>query len=431
MNSILPVTLKHNFLYTIFGNFIYSICQWGLIVILAKYGSAGLLGKYSLGLAICAPIILFTNLQLRGVQSTDAISAYNFIDYFALRLFLTPIGLLLILVVIGIANYQNSTKLVIFMIGLSKCIESLSDVFYGLFQKHERMGRIAFSLVLRGVFSLSVFSLIFIITQDIVYGLAGLIFVWCIVLIFYDCQNGLNLILNVNYSRLNIVDNYHLFFPGFRTRYVKLLKLARLSFPLGIVTMLVSLNANIPKYFIERILGEGLLGVYSALAYMMVFGTMFVLPLGQSASPRLSKYYAEGDVNNFKNLLWKMSLFGISFGVTGLVLLIIFGKYILLLLYTQEYAVHVNILVLLMIGSTFSFIASLLWYGIVAARYFTVQVPLFLSVVIVNIVMCIIYVPYKGLYGAALALIMSGIVHLFGNVAIIFHAVKHIKTVNH
>lgn len=50
--------------WSLAGNLIYAISQWGIISIIARYGSAEDLGIYSLGLAVTAPIILFLTFNL-------------------------------------------------------------------------------------------------------------------------------------------------------------------------------------------------------------------------------------------------------------------------------------------------------------------------------------------------------------------------------
>ncbi len=78
-------SLRSNFKWTFTGNVIYAACQWGMLSVLAKAGNAATVGQFALGLAIAAPVFMFSNLQLRAVQATDARSEYEFADYFTLR----------------------------------------------------------------------------------------------------------------------------------------------------------------------------------------------------------------------------------------------------------------------------------------------------------------------------------------------------------
>ena len=140
-----PLTLRGNFSWTFAGNLVYAACQWGILVILAKLGSPEMVGQFTLGLAITAPIIMFTNLELRIVQATDARKQYSFSDYLGLRLISTALALAIITVISLLGGFRWETSLVIFLMGLAKAFESISDIFHGLIQQHERMDRIATS----------------------------------------------------------------------------------------------------------------------------------------------------------------------------------------------------------------------------------------------------------------------------------------------
>jgi len=96
MQKLKPLTLRRNFSWTFTGNLIYAACQWGMLVVLAKLGSPEMVGQFTLGLAVTAPVIMFTNLQLRGIQATDAKGDYVFSDYLGLRLIGTGLALLII-----------------------------------------------------------------------------------------------------------------------------------------------------------------------------------------------------------------------------------------------------------------------------------------------------------------------------------------------
>ena len=97
----------------------------------------------------------------------------------------------------------------------------------------------------------------------------------------------------------------------------RLRRLAILALPLGFVMMLVSLNTNVPRYFIEHYQGTRDLGIYAAITYLMVAGTTVVAALGQSASPRLAQYFADGRTASFCGLMWKLVGIGGALGALG------------------------------------------------------------------------------------------------------------------
>ncbi|MCP6758886.1 MAG: oligosaccharide flippase family protein [Fischerella sp. CENA71] len=412
MQQLKPLTLRRNFSWTLIGNAIYAACQWGMLVVMAKLGSPEMLGQFTLGLAITAPVMLFTNLHLRSVQATDARHHYIFGDYLGLRLISTGLALLMIALITLLAGYRWQTSLVILLIGLAKAFESISDVFYGLIQQYERMDRIAISLMMKGSLSLLLLGLGVYISGNLLWGVAGLVVAWGMVLFTYDIGSGA-LILNQT--------------PQARWHLRTLRKLVSLSIPLGFVMMLISLNTNIPRYFIEQSLGERELGIFAALAYLMVVGGIVVNALGESASPRLAKYYAVGDSMAFCQLLFQLVGIAAIVGVTGVLIAIVAGGQILTLLYRPEYAEQINLFVWLMVAAGIRYISSFLGYGMTAARYFRIQIPLFIVVTSISAITCFWLVPKQGLLGAAIALNISAVVQLGFSLAIVIYALQRLK----
>ncbi len=411
MQQSKPLTLRRNFSWTFIGNAVYAACQWGMLVVLAKLGSPEMVGQFTLGLAVTAPVLMFTNLQLRAVQATDARKEYLFSDYLALRLSGTGLALVVIAVITLKAGYRWETSLVIFLLGLAKAFESISDVFYGLIQQHERMDRIAISLMIKGPLSLLLLGMGVYLSGSILWGALGLVFAWALVLVGYDIRNGV-LILNQ--------------MPQPRWHFVTLKKLVWLSLPLGFVMMLISLNTNIPRYFIEKYLGERELGLFAALAYLMVAGGMVVSALGESASPRLAKYYAAGNSIAFRTLQFKLVGIAALLGGVGVLVAVVAGRQILTLLYRPEYANHTDLFVWLMVVAGIAYISSFLGYGITAARYFRIQMPLFAAVVITSAIACLWLLPKFGLLGAVIALLVGAIVQVIISSGVVLYAIHRL-----
>ncbi|MDY6900001.1 MAG: oligosaccharide flippase family protein [Cyanobacteriota bacterium] len=412
MQKSKPLSLRRNFSWTFIGNAVYAACQWGMLVVLAKLGSPEMVGQFTLGLAVTAPIVMLTNLQLDIVQATDAKEQYAFSDYLGLRLIGTTIALMAIAMVTWWTGYTLQTSLVILLVGLAKALESVSDIFHGLIQQHERMDRIAISLMIKGPLSLLLLGLGVYLSGHVVWGVAGLVFAWAVVLVGCDIRNG-TLILN----RL----------PKIRLNWKTFAQLVWLCLPLGLVKMLISLNANIPRYFIEEYLGERQLGIFAALAYLMVAGNMVILALGESASPRLAKYYAARNITAFRGLLLKLVGLAALIGGTAIVVAQVAGTEILTLLYRPEYAENKHLFVLLMVAAAIGYMSSFLGYGMTAARYFRVQTPLFVIVTGTSAMACLWLLPTQGLIGAAKALIFAAVVQAVFSLGVIIHAIYKLK----
>lgn len=374
---------------------------------LAKLGSPEMVGRFALGLAIAAPVVLFANLGLRPYQATDAERRYDFGEYLALRLFTTAAALLAVLGIVFATGYGLETALVVMLVGVAKGFEAVSDIFYGLLQQRERMDRIAKSMIVKGLLSLAALASVVYLTGSLIWGVASLVAVWALVLIAYDLRSGAAIFGDA---------------PRPRWEAKKLGALALTTLPLGLAVVMTSLNANVPRYMVEGYLGTRELGIFAAMAYPVAAGATVVGALGQSASPRLAKHYAGGELGAFRTLLVKLVGLGAALGAVGLLVAAVAGREILTLVYTPEYAEYAGVFVWLMGAAGLTYMASFVGFGMIAARKLRAQVPLFVGVIGVTAVACVVLVPIFGLVGAAIGTMLGVAFQLVGGVGVILHA---------
>ncbi len=401
MQPDLPVpSLRSNFSWTFAGNLVYAACQWGMISVLAKVGSAALVGRFALGLAITAPVFMFTNLQLRAVQATDAGSEFAFADYFTLRALASLIGLIAICGILMNARYDWATRVVILLVGLSKTFESLGDVVAGLLQRVERLKRVSISLMLRGGFSLPAFAGTFWITHSLITACVALVGVWLLIFIIYDVHQAC--------AALESNEDF------FALRWSRLKRLAVVGAPLGLVMTMISLNINIPRYVLECTMGQTELGIFASVGYLLVAISLVINALGQAASSRLSRMFAEGELRCFQSLLYKLVGFAVLILLAGVPVARLVGRPLLTFIYRPEYGEHVNLFVIMVAAAGVSSIASFMGYGNTAARNFRLQVPVICSSTGATTLFSFLLIPRFGVIGAACSLLAGACVQLAG-----------------
>lgn len=408
------LSLRKNFSWIFVGYIVYVVCQWGILVVLAKLGSPRMVGEFALGLAVTAPIVLFANLGLRAFQATDAERRYDFSDYLGLRILTTVLAFATVLVVVLVSGYGGEVALVIILVGLAKCFEAISDIYYGLLQQRERMDRISKSMMMRGLLSLAALGAAMYFTGSVLWGVAAMAGAWALILFSYDLRSGARVIG----SRFQSGSSGSR--PGWDAARLKSLTLTTL--PLGGAVVMISLNTNIPRYLIENYLTTRDLGIFAALAYPAAAGATVMGALGQSASPRLARHYAEGDAPAFRALLVKLLGLGAAFGVAGIIVAALAGKDILKLFYTPEYAEYSGVFLLLMGAAGISYVASFVGFAMIAARRIRTQIPLFGCVILVTTVTCLVFVPSLGLLGIAVGVTAGVLFQLVAGVSVIFYA---------
>ena len=411
--QVKPPSLTKNFSWTFVGNIIYGASLWLMMTVLAKVFNHNPvpLGKYALGIAVAQPIIIFSQLQLRSIQATDARHTHRFGDYLALRLVWTGLALLILVgtTVLGQRSwhfgqafqtnaYPRDTALVILIIGIGMALDSISDVIYGLVQQHERMDRIAISMMMKGPLALLGLGLGAHFAHNVVIAVMGWPVASLIVLLGYDWRSAVQIQKQAGVDDLK---------PIWDSRTLK--TLTWLAMPLGITMMLTVVYNNVPRYAVEQFLGEGKLGILAALMSVIAMGKQIVNALGQSTAPRMAKYYAEGKDRLFLGLLLKLVAVSALLGVAAPVVAWFGGARLLTLLYTEQYSHYVTAFVLLLAGGGISYIGAALGCAATAMRLFKVQVPAVTGFMLVGLAACWVLVPRQGLIGAGNATIIASI----------------------
>ncbi|RPH47007.1 MAG: lipopolysaccharide biosynthesis protein, partial [Planctomycetota bacterium] len=238
-------------LWTLAGYASFMVCQWAMLVVVARLGSPEKVGEFALGLTIAAPVILFANLGLRRFQVTDASGRFGFADYFGLRLLMAGLALVAIAALAAGSGYGPAVAGAILAMGVAKAVESANDVVLGALQRAERMDLVARSMALRGVGGTAALALGMATTRAGSLSILMMAAAWAAVALFHDLPRAARVASQ-----------------GIRPRWNApvLKQLFRRSLPLGIVTTIVSLMATVPSVLIERFLGAAELGVYTALA---------------------------------------------------------------------------------------------------------------------------------------------------------------------
>jgi O-antigen/teichoic acid export membrane protein len=411
--------LRHSFAWTLAGNVIYAGSQWAMLIVLAKFGTPVLVGQFALGLAVTAPVFSLLNLQLRDIQATDANSRFAFSEYLGLRLTLLLLAPVPLTIVVFAGGYTGTNVLIIAILSIAKTFESISDVFYGLFQQSELLKRISISMMAKGSLSLFALSSAVYCTRSALWGATALATAWAAILVVYDIPNGRRIRALARYDSRKTP-----FLPRLNAR--RLLRLAWLALPLGLVMALTSLTVSIPRYFVEHYSGDRGLGIFASLVYLQVPGLTAMRALAHAVLPRLSKYYWLGEYRAFRTLVLQVLALGGLMGLAGVAVAMIAGRRILLVLYGPEYAVHSDVLVLVMFGAALGYLAGLLYYAMIAVRQLLAQIPLLVLVTLSTTTLCLL-MPADALWAGATALLVAWTVQALGSLALLQRALKQAR----
>ncbi|MFC1500798.1 lipopolysaccharide biosynthesis protein [Candidatus Zixiibacteriota bacterium] len=425
-----PASIRTNFTWMFFGTVYYSTTMWAILSLFAKFGNAVIVGQFSLGMAICAPIVLFMSMQNRLVQATDAKNDYRFGHYMALGLFSNALAALVIVGTALVIPFQTQTRQIILLVGLAKLVESIGNVLYGLMQKNEKMKLVAKSMLIKGTSSIVLCGGTFILTNNIILSLLGLILAWILTVVLYDARMAIN-ILSGNSARKSIVEHCREIVGELKPIWSRshLKSLTRIAFPLAIVGVIDSLNINVPRYFIQYHLGESGVGYFSAIAYAMVVGSTVINAIGHTVMPRLAGYF-NTNIKAYLKLLTKTVLLGTGLALAGIVVAVMFGEEFLRLLYTVEYSGFHNELIWMMVAAGIWYIAGAVGFAIHASRQFIIQTVIYVLMILTTSIASLVLIAEHGILGATWAICFGMTVRLLGGIGGILYILQRRQYIN-
>lgn len=392
------------------GSIIYAGAQFVIIILLNKFGSPEIVGQYSLGLAVTAPIYMLSHLHLRSVLIVDSSGQYEVGDYIGLRLLTTSAAFLITVCIALLGGFNQMTQLIILMISLYRVIESISDILLGILQKQEKLDQITICRISKGLVSMLIFAMVFIPTHNLVLSLLIQVIGWLMATLWFE--------LRVTKAITSLIPYFH---------WKRLARLLLLSSPLGIVLAFMSLNTNLPQYAIAYFVGEYQLGVYASFSYLIVACNVVVTALGEAITPRLARFHAEGKHKEFTKLVIRMILAGISLSLVACLVGWLFGQQILSLIYNAKMAQETELFHLFLVSTAFVFVSSYLWYALTSTGKYLPQIPLFLATVITNALSCYFLVPQYGAVGAAIGSMIALTVQMLGSIAVLYWVLMRAK----
>jgi O-antigen/teichoic acid export membrane protein len=415
--------LLTNIAWMLVGNVLYGFSQWGQLVALAKIGTIEMVGNFALALAVCLPVLMFSSLSLRSLQVTDYKRSHRFLEYMGLRLVMLCLSLAFIVAFGLAAGYSSAVILSTVLIGAAKAVEYVSDILYGSLQQQENMSGIAISMSLRAILSVGALSLGVYLTNSLAWGAVCLLASSSFVLLAYDIPKSLA-VGKVPFKLLKTECSLYFKEVMAKRGLERLWKLGMAGLPLGFVLMMVSLNLNIPRYFIQQRLGTPELAIFSAIATLLSAGSVVTNAMGQAAAPRLAKCFANRDQRGFNVLLAALVVASLGLGGLGFLGAVLFGKQAMAFIYRPEYSTHHDVLLWLMGASGFFYLGSTLGYAVTAVRCFKPQLPLFAGAAVTTAIGCIALVPSQGLRGVAMAILISAVIQCAGSARLLWNARK-------
>ncbi|QOD02193.1 lipopolysaccharide biosynthesis protein [Pseudarthrobacter sp. BIM B-2242] len=255
-----------------------SLGQAGLLIVFARFGSADLLGEYTLALAITAPVFVFCEFGLRTVYLTHR-GSQSFSTYLKVRMATLTLATLLTLA-IGTLFSPGMTAILL-LVSLLRVADSFGELYSAPLQRHGSLATILIAFGINAAMTIGLGLLVLIITGNLLLVIATLTLVSSATTLF---------LMKVPTDRLLRSKEVKRETPEWKSEYLPVITA---GLPTGISWGLLSLLSSIPQYFLAAYFSQIEVGYFAVILYVVVVVEIFMNAVSQSWIPAAKNLFLE------------------------------------------------------------------------------------------------------------------------------------------
>lgn len=325
--------IKKNMVWNALGNVVYLGCQWLVTILVTRLLGYEVAGVLSLAMSISASFQTLALFGIRNFQVSDIKNQYSDSCYVGFRNITCLLALALCILFALVNKYNTNTIISIVLFMLFRLAEDYSDVLHGIFQKNDKLYMAGQSFFIRGFAVLIGFIAGYRIFRTLNGGLAVMTIVSICISLFFD----LPIAIRLSDSK---------FFINIKNCLI----LAKETWLLCAYMFLGSVIVTAPKYILEKMASEEILGVYSSIfapALLIQAATQYIyMPF----ISKLSIMFNDHDTKGFRALSNKIVTTICVIGLLILAICILLGEWCLKLLFTDSIAPYSDMLYLIIVG---------------------------------------------------------------------------------
>ena len=303
---------KKDYIWNSIGSFLQSAISPILLIVITRLNGVGDSGLFSFAMSLS---VVFWAISLWGgrtYQVSDVKKEFSSGDYIVVR-FISSLIVAVFSISFCILSGYDLIKTELIMVLVSfKILESIADSMYGVLQIHNRLYIVGISLTMKSVFGFMLFTLVDILTKNIIYGALSIFIVNIAVVIFYDIP-WMKHVESVGLTKKNIMQ------AG---------KIMKKTAEVFVVVFLTMFSLNIPRYFLDKYHYDQI-GYFGIMAMPITLLTLFISFVLQPNVVNLSELLKEKKVKEFTKIVSKIDFITFTLGILFVVSSYLIGVWVL------------------------------------------------------------------------------------------------------
>ncbi len=289
---------KKDYIWNSIGSFLQSAISPILLIIITRLNGVGDSGLFSFAMSLS---VVFWAISLWGgrtYQVSDVKKEFSSGDYIVVR-FISSLIVAVFSISFCILSRYDLIKTELIMVLVSfKILESIADSMYGVLQIHNKLYIVGISLTMKSVFGFMLFTLVDILTKNIVYGALSIFIVNIAVVIFYDIP-WMKHVESVGLTKKNIMQ------AG---------KIMKKTAEVFVVVFLTMFSLNIPRYFLDKYHYDQI-GYFGIMAMPITLLTLFISFVLQPNVVNLSELLKKKKIKEFTKIVSKIDFITFTLGI--------------------------------------------------------------------------------------------------------------------
>lgn len=289
---------KKDYIWNSIGSFLQSAISPILLIVITRLNGVGDSGLFSFAMSLS---VVFWAISLWGgrtYQVSDVKKEFSSGDYIVVR-FISSLIVAVFSISFCILSGYDLIKTELIMVLVSfKILESIADSMYGVLQIHNRLYIVGISLTMKSVFGFMLFTLVDILTKNIIYGALSIFIVNIAVVIFYDIP-WMKHVESVGLTKKNIMQ------AG---------KIMKKTAEVFVVVFLTMFSLNIPRYFLDKYHYDQI-GYFGIMAMPITLLTLFISFVLQPNVVNLSELLKKKKIKEFTKIVSKIDFITFTLGI--------------------------------------------------------------------------------------------------------------------
>lgn len=387
----------------VLSTLLFSLNQWLQVILITRVIGLYEIGLFSYFLAIAGPLVLFSRFSFSDLVPTQKKYNYGYSIFFKYRNIMNMLFLLLIIILAVLFDFSTYEAVCFMLFGIYKFYETKEDFIYTENIAESNIKFLAYSKIIKSIITAVLFAAGVFIAESLLAAIASLLISQMIIYYFYDKKfTFINRSETLQFGRKHFK---HIFWLGIG---------------LSLVGLLSSLNANIPRYFLEYYFSVEVLGIYATIMYFATISLNIVITINQSLIAELARTVAQ-NIRAFYNFFIKIMIFYLAAIIIGNIILFLYGSQLLVFIYGDDFLGFERELMLLGIFISLIVIEKTLEMVMNIFNLYNIQVVFQIINIVLTTVLSIIFIIPYGISGAFAVAIVTGLFVVTGQIAAIIY----------